>query len=171
MKIFRSGVLLCLLLAGTAGCDRVTKHFAVTTLAGMPERSYLGDTVRLDYHENAGGFLSTGANWRPAVRAAFFQGANAIFLLATVALAVRFKWSRLAGIGLALFLGGGISNLIDRIALGSVIDFLNVGIGPLRTGIFNVADMAIMLGIALLMVDCLPSFARATDRKRPRATV
>ncbi len=65
MKIFRRGVLLCLLLAATAGCDRVTKHLAVTTLAGMPEQSYLGDTVRLDYHENTGGFLSAGATWRP----------------------------------------------------------------------------------------------------------
>jgi signal peptidase II len=35
---------------------------------------------------------------------------------------------------------------------GSVVDFLNVGIGSLRTGIFNVADMAIMLGVALLLL-------------------
>ena len=41
-------MLICLLLATTAGCDRVTKHYAVTTLAGMPEQSFLGDTVRLD---------------------------------------------------------------------------------------------------------------------------
>ena len=68
-------------------------------------------------------------------------------------MAARFKWSRLAGVGLVLFLAGGLSNLVDRIALGSVIDFLNVGIGPIRTGIFNVADVAIMLGIALLAVD------------------
>ena len=74
MKIFRRGVLLCLLLAATAGCDRVTKHLAVTTLAGMPEQSYLGDTVRLDYHENAGGFLSAGATWRPTVRTGGLSG-------------------------------------------------------------------------------------------------
>ena len=59
-------------------------------------------------------------------------------------MAARFKWSRLAGVGLVLFLAGGISNLVDRIAMGSVIDFLNIGIGPVRTGIFNVADVAIM---------------------------
>lgn len=153
MKIFRRGVLLCLLLAGTAGCDRVTKHLAVTTLAGMPEQSYLGDTVRLDYHENAGGFLSAGATWKPTVRTAVFQGANAIFLLGALVMAVRFKWSGWAGVGLVLFLAGGTSNLVDRIAMGSVIDFLNIGIGPIRTGIFNVADVAIMLGIALLLAD------------------
>ena len=153
MKIFRRGVLLCLLLAGTAGCDRVTKHLAVTNLAGMPERSYLGDTIRLDYHENTGGFLSAGATWRPEVRAAVFQGANGIFLFGTMILAVRFKWSRLGAVGLLLFLAGGFSNLIDRITMGSVIDFLNVGIGPIRTGIFNIADVAIMAGIGLLMLE------------------
>ena len=52
-----------------------------------------------------------------------------------------------------MFLAGGLSNLVDRIAMGSVIDFLNIGIGPIRTGIFNVADVAIMAGIALLLVD------------------
>ncbi len=153
MTIFRRGVLICLLLAGTAGCDRVTKHLAMTTLAGMPEQSYLGDTVRLDYHENPGGFLSTGATWRPGIRAVVFQFANGIFLLGTLVLAARSKWSRLAGVGLIMFLAGGISNLIDRMAMGSVIDFLNVGIGPVRTGIFNIADVAIIAGIGLLVVD------------------
>ena len=153
MKIFRRGVLLCLLVAGTAGCDRVTKHLAVLALAGSPERSYLGDTIRLDYHENAGGFLSTGATWRPEVRAAVFQIANGLFLLGTLIMAAKFKWSRLGGIGLLMFLAGGISNLVDRIAMGRVIDFLNVGFGPVRTGIFNVADVAIMAGIGLLLLE------------------
>ena len=68
-------------------------------------------------------------------------------------MAIRFKWSRLAMVGLVLFLSGGASNLIDRFAFGSVIDFLNVGFGPFRTGIFNVADIAIMLGVALLLFE------------------
>jgi signal peptidase II len=154
--------LLCLLLAATAGCDRVTKHLAMTTLAGMPEQSYLGDTIRLTYHENSGGFLSLGATWRPEVRAAVFQVANGMLLLWTLIIAARSKWSRLATVGLLMFLAGGISNLVDRIALGRVIDFLNVGIGPFRTGIFNVADVAIMAGIAVLLVE---------HWRRARATV
>ena len=55
--------------------------------------------------------------------------------------------------GLLLFLAGGVSNLIDRVTLGRVIDFLNVGIGPLRTGIFNIADMAIIAGVVILIVE------------------
>jgi len=52
-----------------------------------------------------------------------------------------------------MFLAGGVSNLVDRIAMGRVIDFLNIGVGPVRTGIFNVADVAIMAGIGLLMLE------------------
>jgi signal peptidase II len=161
MKIFSRSVLLCLLLAA-AGCDRVTKHLAMTTLAGLPEQSFLADTIRLDYRENSGGFLSTGATWRPTVRVAVFQFASGAFLLGTLILAARRQWSRLGAAGLVLFLAGGTSNLVDRIAMGRVIDFLNVGIGPFRTGIFNVADVAIMAGIALLLLDRL---------RRPSATV
>lgn len=162
MKIFRRSVLLCLLLAATAGCDRVTKHLAMTTLAGMPEQSFLADTIRLDYHENPGGFLSAGATWRPEVRVAVFQAANGAFLLGILVFAARHQWSRLGAAGLLMFVAGAISNLVDRIAMGRVVDFLNVGIGPFRTGIFNVADVAIMAGIALLLVE---------HRRRKRATV
>ena len=153
MNSFRRAVLLCLLLAGTAGCDRVTKHLALTTLAGNPGHSYLGDTVRLDYHQNQGGFLSTGAHWRPAIRTAVFQIANGLFLVGILVMAVRFPWSRLAAAGLVMIVAGGLSNLVDRVAMGGVIDFLNVGVGPLRTGIFNVADVAIMAGVAILAAD------------------
>ncbi|MCB0052448.1 MAG: signal peptidase II, partial [Caldilinea sp.] len=59
-------------------------------------------------------------------------------------------------IAIALLLGGGIGNLIDRLVNeGRVIDFMNVGIGSLRTGVFNVADMAIMAGVGLIMLSAL----------------
>jgi lipoprotein signal peptidase len=66
-------------------------------------------------------------------------------------LAVRRRSNALARLGLTLFLAGGASNWIDRIVRGSVVDFLNVGIGPVRTVIFNVADVAIMLGACIFV--------------------
>lgn len=153
MKSFRRAALLCLLLAATAGCDRVTKHYAVTTLAGNPGQSYLGDTIRLDYYENAGGFLSAGSTWSPQARTVVFQVANGVFLFGTVIMAIRYQWSRLAAVGLILFVAGGLSNLIDRVAMGSVVDFLTIGIGSFRTGIFNVADVAIMAGVAVFLAE------------------
>ena len=160
------GVLLCCLLAATAGCDRVTKHLAVTVLSGQPDQSYLADTVRLQYHENPGAFLSLGATWSAEVRAAVFQIGNALFLVALGVAAGRRRWSRVESYGLALFFAGALSNLIDRVATGRVIDFLNLGIGPLRTGIFNVADAAIMAGVACLLWEAARSYYTSTVSSR-----
>jgi signal peptidase II len=55
-----------------------------------------------------------------------------------------------------LFVAGGISNLFDRVVQGSVIDFMHVGVGSVRTGIFNVADLAILLGGILMATTLLP---------------
>ena len=56
-------------------------------------------------------------------------------------------------LAIALVVGGGLSNLIDRLVNeGRVVDFMQLGIGPLRTGVFNVADVAIMGGLAVMLV-------------------
>jgi len=133
----------------TIGCDRVTKHVATTTLAGTPDRSYLGDTVRVVYAENTGGFLSIGADLPAPARTALFTFATGLALIALGVLVTRNHWNGVAALGVSLFVAGGASNWFDRLAHGSVVDFLNVGIGPLRTGIFNVADIAITVGVAL----------------------
>ncbi|MGB3144040.1 MAG: signal peptidase II, partial [Maribacter sp.] len=51
----------------------------------------------------------------------------------------------------ALVIGGGIGNLIDRIAHGSVTDFFQIRLGIFRTGIFNMADVAVTTGVLLLL--------------------
>lgn len=144
-------LVLILAVLGTIGCDRVTKHLAAGALAGTPGGFYLGDTVWLGYTENRGGFLSVGASLSPRVRTAIFTGGTGLMLLALTIVAIRHRWRGWSAIGLALFIAGGFSNWIDRAVRGSVVDFLNVGIGPLRTGVFNVADMAIMLGAAIVV--------------------
>jgi signal peptidase II len=124
------GIRLVLLIAigATIGCDRVTKHVAATTLSGTPSRSFLADTVRLEYVENTGAFLGLGAGWPPPVRTAFFSIGNG-FALAVIAM--RLRWPRPALFGVALFIAGGTSNLLDRITYGKVIDFMNVGLDPI----------------------------------------
>jgi signal peptidase II len=149
----RVGLRAALLLAtaGTIGCDRVTKYLAAATLAGTPERTFLGDTLRLDYAENPGAFLGMGADWAPELRASLFTGAAFIGLLVVTGLGRHLRHSPTALVGLALFAAGSLSNLVDRVAYGSVVDFLNIGVGPLRTGIFNVADVAILAGAAVVV--------------------
>ncbi len=145
--------LLILAMLGTIGCDHLTKHVAVRTLANGPERSYLADTIRLGYVENAGGFLGLGATLPPLVRTSLFTAATGTLLLVLIVLLLRRRWEGWAAVGLTLFAAGGASNWLDRIAdgEGTVVDFLNVGIGSLRTGIFNVADVAIMAGAAIFV--------------------
>jgi signal peptidase II len=71
-----------------------------------------------------------------------------------------------AVLALTLVVGGGVGNIIDRIVNdGVVVDFLNVGIGPIRTGIFNIADMAILLGGAMLVI-CVARPRSRGDRAR-----
>ena len=143
---------LLVLIMATVGCDRVTKRFAAASLADSPTRSFMADTVRLEYVENAGAFLGLGSGWPAEVRTGFFILGNGLLLFAMVVAALRRHWAGPALVGVALFVAGGASNLVDRVSRGHVIDFINVGVGPLRTGIFNVADMAIMLGAAILVL-------------------
>jgi len=131
---------------GTIGCDRVTKHVAATTLAGAPGRAYFAETVWLGYVENSGGVLSLGADLPPGARKVIFTVGTGMMLLALTVIAIRGGLNGWPALGLALFIAGGASNWIDRVVRGSVVDFLNVGIGSVRTGVFNVADVAIMIG-------------------------
>ncbi len=151
----RIGVRFVLVIAigATIGCDRVTKHIAATTLSEAPTRSFLADTFRLEYAENTGAFLGLGQDWPPKVRTTVFGIGSGLLLVALAVVARRAHWPKRALFGVALVIAGGASNLLDRITYGMVIDFMNVGIGPLRTGIFNVADMAIMLGAGILVLE------------------
>lgn len=144
-------LVLLLLIATTVGCDRVTKRLAMTSLAGEADRSYFGNTIRLEYAENTGGFLSLGANLSAPARTAVFVVATGLLMLILLVAGLRYARSLWHLAGVALAFAGGASNLIDRISRGSVIDFLNVGIGPFRTGVFNVADIAILAGMLLLI--------------------
>jgi len=145
-------LLLLFAIVATIGCDQVTKRMATSSLAGTSGRSYLGGVVRVAYTENTGGFLGVGAELPPPVRTAIFTGATGLMLIGMIAIAIRERLQGLALLGATLFVAGGASNWIDRFANGRVVDFLNVGVGPVRTGIFNVADVALMGGGALLFV-------------------
>jgi signal peptidase II len=136
-------------------CDQASKFIAKRFLQSGDFYSYAGDTFRFQYAENNGAFLGLGANlpepWRHLVFT-FFVGA---FLLALLVYLLRSReLTSFATVCLSLVCAGGLSNLIDRLAYdGRVVDFLNVGIDSLRTGIFNVADMAITFGALLMLLE------------------
>jgi signal peptidase II len=143
-------LVLLAVVATTIGCDQVSKHVASTHLMDGARQSYLGDSLRLEYSENTGAFLSLGAGLPWWARTTLFSVGTVVLLIGCVVAALTRRLKGVALFGLWLLFAGGFSNLVDRVVHGRVVDFLNVGIGPVRTGIFNVADMAIMLGVALL---------------------
>ena len=145
-------LVLLIAVIATIGCDQVTKHMATSTLSGAPGRSYLSGVVRMEFTENTGGFLGLGSNLAPAARTVLFTGATGVMLAGVIVMAFRERLKGLALLGVALFVAGGASNWIDRFANGRVVDFLIVDAGVVRTGVFNVADMALLLGCALFLL-------------------
>jgi len=160
-KVFRLGLVILILVSCT-GCDRVTKSIAKASLAASPPVSLLNDVVRFEYTENPGAFLGLGSGLPGDVRfllLVIFAGTS---LLLTLALIVRARSSGLGPlIGLSLLASGGVGNLLDRILNnGAVIDFVRLGSGCIRTGVFNLADVAIMAGVAMLLVSSAAEMRR-----------
>lgn len=134
------------------GCDQYTKKLAVDHLTNAPVKTYLDDTIRIQHVKNSGGFLGLGETLSPSSRFWVFTVINGLLLFGIC----LFLWKKrdipiFSFFSLVLFLAGGIGNQIDRLMQqGLVTDFLNLGIGPIRTGIFNVADVAISVGLLML---------------------
>jgi signal peptidase II len=157
-------VLVLQIILACIVVDQATKWLAKKYLAPDGFISFAGDTFRFQYAENTGAFLSFGSSlpepWRH-ILLTILVGFFLMGLLAYLIFSRTLPWHYTAS--LSLVCGGGLSNLIDRLAYdGRVVDFLNTGIGSVRTGIFNVADMAITAGVILLLADSL--------RKTPEQT-
>jgi signal peptidase II len=150
--------------------DQLTKGWVEATLVrGHPPLEVLGEYVRLVYGQNHGGIFGL-----------FGQSATLLGLASTVVIALivvymaregtRTHW--LLSVALGLLVGGAIGNLIDRMRLGYVIDWVDMGIGDLRWYTFNVADAAISVALLLLVViaiagDRLPATGRAAAASLP----
>ncbi|BCR06482.1 lipoprotein signal peptidase [Desulfuromonas versatilis] len=141
------------MLFACVGCDQTTKTIARKTLAGSEPISFLSDVFRLQYAENPGAFLGLGAGTPDHLRYWVFTVFVGILLVGLLTYLIASKNMAMAGVvGISLVFSGGIGNLIDRICNdGRVIDFMNMGIGPLRTGVFNVADIAISAGCVMVL--------------------
>jgi len=154
LPIARRLLLILFVLAACVGCDQSTKMYAAANLPRVQPLSLLSDTVRLQLAHNEGSFLGLGASAPKVWRLATLRVGVSAMLLALLAYALFVAVGRGPFIfALSLVLAGGSSNLIDRFVNdGYVVDFINLGAGPIRTGIFNVADVAITAGALLLLV-------------------
>ena len=132
--------------AGVILLDQVTKTIASARLLMGQPVPLLGNTVRFTLVHNTGAAFG------------LFPGSRLPFIvISLLAIAVvlylflRETYRSLANrILLGCILGGAIGNLIDRIRLGWVVDFIDMGVGTFRWPVFNVADSAVTLGVLFL---------------------
>ena len=128
--------------------DQVTKKLVVSLMGVGESLDLLGPAVRFTRTENTGAAFG------------IFRGRSVLFVaisaLACVAIVVFLReiarLRRVEQVGFSLVLGGALGNLVDRVRLGAVVDFIDIGVRDLRWPAFNVADSAIVVGVAVLAV-------------------
>ncbi len=144
--------LVLIIVLVNIGCDQATKQLAREQLISAGQLSYLADFFRFSYVENKGAFLSLGASLSGQLRYWALLVLPLALLSGLLAYTVfSGHVSRRQAVAFSFIIGGGISNVYDRILYGQVVDFMNVGLGSLRTGIFNFADVSIMIGLAIML--------------------
>lgn len=138
------------LLLFIVSSDQCTKRLMTFLLATTDELSFAGHLVHLSLVENHDGFLGVAAPLPDTLRIAFLFGGVSLLVLACLAYLFFSKPSRLT-VPLLFVTGGGLSNLLDRFMNnGGVTDFISIGFGTFRTGIFNLADVYILAGSTVL---------------------
>ena len=149
----RRWILVLSVLFVTVASDQLTKVLARSVLRGQDRQEFIAGSVALEFAENPGAFLSVGSGLSDSLRFLIFSvGVVFVLLWAGYLLIKRQDLAKMEVWGLALLLGGGIGNLIDRLSKGTVTDFIQMGVGSLHTGIFNIADVAIMVGVGFLFL-------------------
>jgi len=130
----------------------LAKLAAVRFLDGRPPVELLGGTLRLTLVENPGAFLGLGRSLPEAARRAILVvGIGAVLLGALAWLMAARSLRPAKTLAAVLMIGGGLSNLLDRLPDGRVTDYVVLSAGPLRTGVFNLADAAILAGAIVWM--------------------
>jgi len=141
--------IVCLCIAADLGSKAVVR----ATLADAPAQYYLHGWLRLSYWENAGTVMSLGDELPRALRYQAFTVGAAMFAAALIAFIVLS--ARLTPTGVtagSLIAGGSLSNVIDRLLHeGRALDFINIVMTPLHLMIFNLADVALALGMVMLL--------------------
>lgn len=134
--------------------DQVSKLAVIEHLVAYVDVIPLTSFFNLVHVHNTGAAFSLFAD-QPGWQRSFFVTVAAIASAVMLYLLHKTTNHRLFNIALALILGGAIGNVIDRIAYGYVIDFLDIYVAGWHWPAFNVADSAISIGAAMLIFDSL----------------
>ncbi|MFZ3229450.1 MAG: signal peptidase II [Pseudobdellovibrio sp.] len=135
--------------------DQLTKIWAVSSLMGTSSRPYLNGLFQFVYAENPGAFLGLGGSLPHSVRFVIFAVLVVLGLGGMLWYILKNESSKVSLIAYSFILAGGFGNLWDRVAHenGHVVDFMLIEVvGPIRTGVFNVADVSIVAGVLLVLL-------------------
>jgi signal peptidase II len=144
------------ILAAVVVLDQATKLIVDRMMALHESHDVIDGFLRLTYVRNRGAAFGLLSDADLPFQAALFS----VLSLGALAAIGLYAWrlpvqSRLPRLALALIMGGAVGNLIDRMRLGYVIDFVDAYLGPHHWPAFNVADSAITVGVVLLVLDML----------------
>ena len=145
------GVIL--LIVFNIAIDQISKVVVRNTIDPTERIKVIGDFFQMMNVENTGAFLGMGSDMNPTLKLIFLLIIPVIVLGYLVYYILTNKeLDKLSVIALSCIAGGGIANVFDRIAFGSVTDFFYLYLNDtLRTGIFNVADMSVSFGMIILL--------------------
>jgi signal peptidase II len=146
----RRWTLFAVLALAVVVADQAAKAIVTGSLAPGQSVDVVGDLLRIVFGQNSGALFGLFKD-----NAAMFGVVSIVVIGLIVAYHARSAASPYLTVTLGLLLGGAIGNMIDRLRLGYVVDFVDVGLGPTRFYTFNVADSAISLAILLLFVAAL----------------
>jgi signal peptidase II len=153
MKLSRTAFIAILIVINIA-LDQVSKIWVRAKVEPFSEASIIGDVFTLHNVENTGAFLGMGSDLTQPWKTIFLLIIPITVLGLVVIHIIKDKAiDKMSLIGFCCIIGGGIANVFDRFAYGSVTDFLHIDLGgKLRTGIFNIADVSVTTGMIMILV-------------------
>lgn len=147
--LFSLLIILC-----NISCDQITKEKVRDEISKNETIKVINDNFILTNVENTGAAMSLGENLKPELKIIFLQILPLIVMLLMFLYIVREKKiSKSNSIAYSFIIGGGIGNIYDRILYNSVTDFMYLEFGELHTGIFNMADVSVVVGTLLVLLN------------------
>ncbi len=148
-------LLFCISCLALISWDKATKNLAKQHLKNQGPISYLHDTFRLQYVENTGAAMSLGDDL-PKAASFWLLSIIPMMILTALFVYVLLNAKKLSMLQINIFsliIAGGMGNILDRLLFDRhVTDFMNIGLGNIRTGIFNVADVCVTAGVIGLFI-------------------
>ncbi len=150
IKIFVSLIIIL----SNISCDQITKEKVREEISQNQTINIIRDNFILTNVENTGAAMSLGQNLSPNLKIIFLQVLPIIALILMFIFIIRQKdITKLNLVAFSFIIGGGIGNIYDRILHNSVTDFMYLEYGSLHTGIFNMADVSVTLGVLLILLN------------------